>query len=61
MDAEADRLWGAKRSEQGADWVHTRAGEVKLGVPKRRVLPFETELVERYRQAKRSKLNEGMK
>lgn len=61
LDAEADRLCGAKRYEHSADRVdtraghyerqlHTKAGEVTLKMPKLRKLPFETAIIERYRR-----------
>jgi transposase-like protein len=34
--------------------LHTRAGEVKLKVPKLRKLPFETAIIERYRRREAS-------
>jgi len=65
LDAEADRLCGAaryQRSEQRRDTraghyerkLHTKAGEVKLKVPKLRSLPFETQIIERYRRRESS-------
>ena len=70
LDAEADRLCGAGRYERCADWVdtraghyerklHTKAGEVNLKVPKLRSLPFETQIIERYRR-KESSVEEAM-
>src|SRR5246500_5799590 len=61
LDAEADQLCGARkyeRTEARQDTragsyerqLHTRAGEVKLKVPKLRSLPFETAIIERYRR-----------
>ncbi len=61
LDAEADRLCGASRYEHSPDRVdtradhyerklHTKAGEVKLRVPKLRTVPFETQIIERYRR-----------
>jgi len=61
LDAEADRICGAKRYERSADRVDTRAGSytrgletqagaVKLRIPKLRTLPFETQIIERYRR-----------
>lgn len=61
LDAEADRLCGAKRyarSPQRVDTraghyerqLHTKAGEVTLQVPKLRKLPFETAIIERYKR-----------
>ena len=65
LDAEADRLCNAKRYERVADRVDTRAGhyerglqtqagEVALKVPKLRTLPFETQIIERYRRRESS-------
>jgi transposase-like protein len=65
LDAEADRLCGAKRYERSAQRVdtragsyerglHTRAGEVTLKVPKLRKLTFETAIIERYRRRESS-------
>ena len=65
LDAEADRLCGAKRYEHSADRkdtragsykrkLHTKAGEVELKVPKLRSLPFETQIIERYRRRESS-------
>lgn len=65
LDAEADQLCGAKRYERSADRVdtraghyerklHTKAGEVSLKVPKLRSLPFETQIIERYRRRESS-------
>src|SRR6187402_2784295 len=65
LDAEADRLCGAKRYERTADRVDTRAGhyerklqtkagEVELRVPKLRKLAFETAIIERYRRRETS-------
>lgn len=65
LDAEADRACGAgryQRSEQRRDTraghyersLHTRAGEVKLKVPKLRKLPLETAIIERYRRREAS-------
>lgn len=61
LDAEADRLCGAKRYERSPERVdtraghyqrqlHTKAGEVSLQVPKLRKLPFETAIIERYKR-----------
>ena len=61
LDAEADRLCGAgrhERSEGRQDTragryeraLHTKAGEVKLKVPKLRRQTFETAIIERYRR-----------
>ncbi len=65
LDAEADALCGAGRYERSPDRVdtragyykrglHTRAGEVNLKVPKLRRLPFETQIIERYRRRESS-------
>jgi transposase-like protein len=65
LDAEADRLCQAKRYERTVDRVDTRAGsyerklttkagEVKLKVPRLRSLPFETQIIERYRRRESS-------
>lgn len=65
LDAEADRLCGAARYERSGKRVdtraghyerhlHTRAGEVRLKVPKLRKLPFETAIIERYRRREAS-------
>jgi transposase-like protein len=65
LDAEADRLCQAKRYERSAERVDTRAGsyerklvtkagEVKLKVPRLRSLPFETQIIERYRRRESS-------
>ena len=65
LDAEADELCGAKKFERSPDRVDTRAGfyertlqtkagEVKLKVPKLRQLTFETAIIERYRRRESS-------
>jgi putative transposase len=65
LDAEADQLCRATRYERTADRVDTRAGsyerklvtkagEVKLKVPRLRSLPFETQIIERYRRRESS-------
>jgi putative transposase len=65
LDAEADKLCGAKRYEHSAERVdtraghyerqlHTKAGEVTLQVPKLRSLPFETAIIERYKRRETS-------
>jgi len=65
LDAEADALCGAKRYERSADRVdtraghyerqlHTKAGEVTLTVPRLRTLPFETQIIDRYRRRESS-------
>jgi len=65
LDAEADRLCGAgryERTEARKDTragnyeraLHTKAGEVKLKVPKLRRQTFETAIIERYRRRESS-------
>jgi putative transposase len=65
LDAEADALCGAKRYERSADradtragsydrTLHTTAGEVTLKIPRLRTLPFETQIIERYRRRQSS-------
>jgi len=65
LDAEADVLCGAKRYERSPDRVDTRAGsykrgletqagQVELQVPKLRTIPFETQIIERYRRRESS-------
>jgi transposase-like protein len=65
LDAEADELCGAARYERSADRVDsragsyqrkllTKAGEVKLKVPRLRSLPFESQIIERYRRRESS-------
>ena len=65
LDAEADEQCRASRYERSADRLDTRAGyyerrlgtqagEVTLKVPKLRKLPFETEIIERYRRRQSS-------
>lgn len=65
LNAEADALCGAQRYERSAERVdtragsyerglHTKAGEVKLKVPKLRKLPFETAIIERYKRRESS-------
>jgi transposase-like protein len=65
LDAEADQLCGAERYERSADRIDTRAGsydrklqtkagEVTLKVPRLRSLPFETQIIERYRRRESS-------
>ena len=65
LDAEADAQCGAKRYERSPERLDTRAGhyernlltssgEVKLTVPRLRKLPFETEIIERYRRRESS-------
>ena len=65
LDAEADRLCGAGRYERSqarkdtraghyTRKLDTKAGQVKLKVPKLRTLPFETAIIERYRRRESS-------
>lgn len=65
LDAEADRLCGAdryERTEARKDTraghytrkLETKAGSVKLKVPKLRTLTFETAIIERYRRRESS-------
>jgi len=65
LEAEADELCGAKRYARSPDRLDTRAGhyqrslqtkagEVNLQVPRLRNLPFETEIIERYRRRESS-------
>src|SRR5450755_777021 len=65
LDAEADQLCGARRYERSEGrkdtragsyqrQLQTKAGEVTLKVPKLRNLPFETEIIERYRRRESS-------
>ena len=65
LQAEADQLCGAERYERSADRMdtragsyarklHTKAGEVELKVPRLRSLPFETQIIERYRRRESS-------
>jgi transposase-like protein len=65
LDAEADELCGARRYQRTPERVdtragsyerslHTKAGEVTLKVPKLRTLPFETQIIERYRRRESS-------
>jgi transposase-like protein len=65
LDAEADRLCGARRYERSPDRLDTRAGsyprtlqtrvgDVELQVPRLRKLPFETQIIERYRRRESS-------
>src|SRR4051794_37349616 len=61
LDAEADALGGAKKYERSPDRqdtragryerkLQTKAGEVTLTVPRLRKLPFETQIIERYKR-----------
>jgi putative transposase len=65
LDAEADQSCRAQRYERSADRrdtraghyerkLETKAGEVKLRVPKLRSLPFETAIIERHRRREAS-------
>ncbi|MDD2236886.1 MAG: IS256 family transposase [Kiritimatiellae bacterium] len=65
LDAEADMICKAKRYARSPDRVGTRAGsyqrkletqagKVTLKVPKLRTLPFETQIIERYRRRESS-------
>lgn len=65
LQEEADRLCGARKYErtearkdtragQYERQLHTKAGEVKLQVPKLRSLTFETAIIERYRRREAS-------
>lgn len=65
LEQEADQLCGASRYERSAERLDTRAGhytrklltkagEVKLQVPRLRSLPFETQIIERYRRRESS-------
>ena len=65
LQAEADDLCGAQRYARSPERLdtraghydrklHTKAGEVTLQVPRLRNLPFETEIIERYRRRESS-------
>jgi transposase-like protein len=65
LEAEADALCGARRYQRSPERVdtraghyerqlHTKAGEVTLQVPRLRTLPFETQIIERYRRRESS-------
>jgi putative transposase len=65
LEAEADELCGAKRYARSPErldtraghydrQLHTQAGEVTLSVPRLRNLPFETEIIQRYRRRESS-------
>jgi putative transposase len=65
LQAEAEELCGARRYERSPDRLdtragsyrrklHTKAGEVELKVPRLRSLPFETQIIERYRRRESS-------
>jgi putative transposase len=70
LEAEADELCGARRYERSVERLDTRAGhyerkfltkagEVALKVPRLRNLPFETQIIERYRR-RESSIEEAM-
>jgi putative transposase len=61
LDAEADELCGAGRYERSPDRIDTRAGsyernletkagKVRLKVPKLRTIPFESAIIDRYKR-----------
>ena len=65
LEAEADQISGVGRYENSPDRQYTRAGnykrklqtkagEVELKVAKLRTLPFETQIIERYRSRESS-------
>jgi putative transposase len=65
LEAEADQICRAQRYERSPERVNTRAGhyersletkagEVRLKVPKLRRLPFATVIIERYRRREAS-------
>jgi transposase-like protein len=65
LDEEAERLCRARRYERTdarkdtraghyTRKLHTKAGEVDIRMPKLRVLPFETAIIERYRRRESS-------
>ncbi len=65
LDAEADQICRAQRYERSPERVdgraahyerklETKAGEIKLRVPKLRKLPFETAIIERYKRRESS-------
>ncbi len=47
LDAEADEFCKVSRYERG---LETKAGKVKLKVPKRRTIPFESAIIDRYKR-----------
>lgn len=70
LDAEADELCQAHKYERTAERVSTRAGHyerdfqttsgnVRLRMPKLRQIPFETEIIERYKR-RESSIEESM-
>ena len=65
LDAEADAMCGAQRYQRSPDRIdtragfyernfHTKAGEVKLQMPKLRRQTFETAIIERYKRRESS-------
>lgn len=65
LDAEAEQLCNAGRYERSAERqdtraghykrkLHTKAGEVTVKMPKLRSLPFETQIIERYKRRESS-------
>jgi len=65
LEEEAEHLCGAKRYEHSAERqdtlagsynrkLQTRVGEVDLKVPRLRTLPFETQIIERYKRREES-------
>lgn len=72
LDSEAERLCNAEkyqRSDARKDTraghyerqLHTRAGEVRLKVPKLRQQTFETAIIERYRRSIQSGIAKGFR
>ena len=70
LEAEADELCGAKRYERSVERFDTRAGhyerkfqtkagEVALKMPRLRSMPFETQIIDRYRR-RESSIEEAM-
>jgi transposase-like protein len=70
LEAEADELCGARRYERSVERLDTRAGhyerkfvtkagEVALKMPRLRNMPFETQIIERYRR-RESSIEEAM-
>ena len=70
LDAEADELCRAQRYERNEERISTRAGHynrifqtkagpVQLKMPKLRQIPFETEIIERYKR-RESSIEEAM-
>jgi putative transposase len=70
LESEADELCGARRYERSPERLDTRAGhyerklqtkagEVALKVPRLRNMPFETQIIERYRR-RESSIEEAM-